>query len=96
MLVDKYDSHLVKPLPISLMANPKLSRVPSSVVGSTDLHIPDLFRLKPTRKNSLNLLHEEKSSLAYEDNFGMRVPKVLSKNLPDVFLMNTPRSRKSR
>jgi len=78
------------------MANPKLIRVPSSVVTSTDSHIPELFPIKPTRKNSLNFLHEEKSSMVSEDNFGTRMPKVFSRNLPDVFLMNTPRSRKSR
>ena len=91
MLVEKYDTHMVKPLTV---INSKLTRYPSKVFKPKEDQMPEIYQLRPPRKGSLNPL-EDKSHIHSEDTFGIRMPKVYSKNLPDVFLMNTPSARRA-
>lgn len=95
MLVQKQDSQVLKQSPSPFMSNPKLYRIPSGLTNSKEIHIPELPIPVPRRKGSLNLAEERTSSVG-EDSFVARAPKVYTKNLPDVFLINTPHSRRSR
>jgi len=94
MLVHKQDSQVLKQAPSSVMSNPKLYRIPSSLTNSKEVHIPELPIPIRRRKGSLNLAEERTSSVG-EDSFIARAPKIYTKNLPDVFIINTPHSRRS-
>ena len=91
MLVEKYDTHMVRPLTV---INSKLIRCSSKVLKAKEDQMPEIYQIRPPRKSSYNPL-EDKSHIHPEDAFGIRAPKVYSKNLPDVFLMNTPSARRS-
>lgn len=95
MLLEKYDSQFSKPVASPFLANSKNNRVSSNGPNQKDSQMPELNSFRPIRKGSLNI-RDEKVSLGSDDSFLMRMPKISHKNLPEVFFMNTPHTRREK
>lgn len=95
MLLEKFDSQLVKPLPAPFIITPKLAPLSSRSHSTTGAEMPDLSQFRRVRKNSANV-RQEKSILAPEENIGIRPPKIYAGSLPEVFRTDLSFSRQPR